>query len=91
MPRTKSRTPASTRSGAWSANGIGDAPRPAPAATPRAKPTPIEASRSTAAWPRESASRKRRRAPMARITAISCRRWMTHTVKNAPTTSAEMA
>ncbi len=28
---------------------------------------------------------------MARATAISCRRWMVHTVKKAPTTRAEMA
>src|SRR5690606_31441757 len=91
IPSTNSRAPASTRSAAWSANGIGEADRPAPAAMPRPKPTAIDPRRSTAAWPRLSARRKRRRAPMARMTAISWRRWIVHTVKNAPTTSAEIA
>ena len=62
---------------------------PTPAAM--AEPMAVPSTSSTTACPSASRSRYRVEAPRAFSTATSPLRWMVHTVKKAPMTSAEIA
>ena len=56
-----------------------------------AVPMAVEVTSKTASWPIESRNTYRFAAPSAFMRPICRVRWMVHTVKNAPTISAEMA
>ena len=64
-------------------------PATEPSATTAPMPTAIPTTSTTRACPSASRTREAVLAPRALRTAMSPARWMVHTVKNAPTTSAE--
>src|SRR5690606_26128015 len=97
-PKTAPISPSITRKALATATATGSRAKgmaEAESLAPRRRPTPTPRAVATRSritdWVRLSRSRYPVLAPMARITAISCRRWIVTTVNQAPTTSAEIA